>query len=375
MINFTLFMNKFPSFSLLNLSCFLTGFIVLLSACKTTSPVSEEADKSTRQIGFSSTPIGEITIGFYNVENLFDAEDDPSTADGDFLPQGRYNWTEEKYQEKLKRIAHVISQLGDSDGPEILGLAEIENKEVMEDLVAQSSISGKYSFIQEDSPDPRGIDVALMYDPEIFMLEYKESIRVEFPENPDIKTRDILFVQGTIADEPITFVVNHWPSRRNGQVETEPKRLLVANKVRDKLDELMEEDGESNIILMGDFNDDPINKSIKEVIGAKTNVNKVKEDGFYNATAGLLDRNTSGTLTFRGEWNLFDQFLVSEDLLHTPGKIKYVSRSASIYNPEFLRVGGSSRAKNNPRRGIFRGDFQERGYSDHFPVYLKLIIN
>lgn len=338
-------------------------------------PEDSDVEAQTRQIPQrpSDTDEGSITIGFYNVENLFDAIDDPLTADRDFLPNGRYKWTEEKYTEKLIRIAQVISKLGDEDGPEVIGLAEVENEKTVKDLIAVESISGKYKYIQEDSPDPRGIDVAFLYDPTVFTYESKESIRIEFPENPDIKTRDVLFVSGKINGEEITFVVNHWPSRRDGQKETEPKRVRVANKVKDYLNELKEsQESEWNVVMMGDFNDDPYNKSIREVIGALENDKNVNEDGFYNPTAKLLDENSQGTLTFRGKWNLFDQFLISEDLLNDPGTLQYVAESAEIYHPAFLRVGGDSRAKNNPRRAIFRGELQERGFSDHFPIYLKI---
>ena len=216
----------------------------------------------------------------------------------------------------------------------------------------------------------RGIDVAFAYDPKTFKYISHEAREIYFPKEPEYTSRKILMIEGQIAGENIFLFVNHWPSRRGGQLESEERRLTAARLVRKMIDEIMAKHSDANIILMGDFNDDPFNKSLMSVIGAWGDAASLDEDGFYNPMFVLHNPNNQGTLTYRGKWNLFDQIILSEDLLDDEGKLFYKDQSARIVN-EGLNVG-FGRGAASPRRAIFRGEFDEEGFSDHFPVCVDL---
>lgn len=340
---------------------------VLLFACKSPSNSTGGNTSDEMKAGEGKT----LSVAFYNVENLFDTEDNPDKIDEQFLPEGDYKWTNEVYVHKLGNLAHAIEALGDADGPEILGLAEVENRRVVEDLVQLTSLKGRgYAVVHEESPDMRGIDVALVYDPKVFRYQRHKKLLVDFPDEQDYTSRDILLVEGTVRKQTLYVLVNHWPSRRGGESESEPRRLRAAAIARAATDSLFALNPNANIILMGDFNDDPHNKSVTESMQASGTRTAVKPGGFFNPMASLHDRDSRGTLTYQGKWNLFDQFLVSQHLLGD-SKLHYVEGSAAVYNPEFLQVGFGS-AKEAPRRAIFRGAFVPEGFSDHFPVYLQL---
>ncbi len=350
--------------------------LYLLSGCKTSRIEEEKSGKEpeTRTLDFQAeTAESGVYIGFYNVENLFDTGDEPKKIDEDFLPSGRYNWTEDKYQRKLSQLASVVDELG-VNGPDVLGLVEVENRKVVEDLAKTGRLSSRgYEVVHEESPDMRGIDVALIYDPDVFTYTRHTTCRINFPTDPDYTTRDVLIVEGTIDGEPLYLFVNHWPSRREGQRESEFRRIRAAIEVKEQIDSILAVQKDVNIILMGDFNDDPFNKSMATVLGGKKNISEVPDDGFYNPMYSLLDPDKQGTLTYQGKWNLFDQFLISEEILRDSNKLVYVEGSARIYS-EGLNVG-FGRGAENPRRAIFRGEFDPEGYSDHFPVYLQLRVN
>ncbi|MEL6131749.1 MAG: endonuclease/exonuclease/phosphatase family protein [Bacteroidota bacterium] len=313
----------------------------------------------------------EIVVGFYNVENLFDTKDNMRTADDDFLPQGRYEWTPEKYQVKLDNLAKAIQSM--EGGPEMLGVAEIENRKVLEDLIKCQALQAKgYRIVHDESPDARGIDVGFIYQAQKFQLETYKVYQVDLPGNPDFRTREILMVEGKVNGTPIYVIVNHWPSRREGQAESEPRRVAAAQKVNQIIQEIQKKDPDPCILIMGDFNDDPGDKSIAEVIGAQSKAVSVANNGFFNPMFDLLDRDRRGTLTYRGKWNLFDQVLVSEDLLSGNEGLQYVEGSTKIHSVDLLKVGGDGRSRQMPKRAIYRGEFKENGFSDHFPVYIRL---
>ena len=337
-----------------------------LFACKSPSNAGGAADALAAPGGGKK-----ISVAFYNVENLFDTIDNPDKIDEEFLPEGLYKWTEQVYQQKLDNLARAIAQLGDADGPEILGLAEVENRHVVEDLVQKTVLKGRnYAVVHEESPDMRGIDVALVYDPKTFRYERHKILRIDFPTEPDYTSRDILLVEGKVRDETLYVLVNHWPSRRGGESESEFRRLRAAAVARAATDSLFALNAAAKILLMGDFNDDPHNRSLTETMQASAVPSRIHSAGFFNPMTALHDPETLGTLTYQGKWNLFDQFLVSKALLGG-SKLRYIEGSAAVYNPEFLRVGFGS-AKEAPRRSIFRNEFQPEGFSDHFPVYLHL---
>lgn len=348
-------------------TCFITSLLfVFLYAC--TSSTSPNGQKQVAKANASPTT-GTYKIAFYNVENLFDTEDNPEKIDEDFTPSGKYEWTAEKYQLKLDNIARVLAAL-DAD---IIGLAEIENDKVLKDLIAHKRLAEKgYQFIQEDSPDMRGIDVALLYRPDRFELTSFNYHRVDFPAEPDYTSRDFLIAKGKLPSGDNLYVsVNHWPSRYGGREESESRRLRVAEMVRAELDKIIASEDDPNIILMGDFNDDPHNKSLTDVLGAMADASAVEDDGFFNPMGNMLQPDSVGTLYYRGKWNLFDQFVLSEELLQANNELMYSAGGATIFSAEWLRVG-FGKASEAPRRAIFRGEFTEKGFSDHFPIILTL---
>ncbi len=320
-----------------------------------------------------STPKPTKTVvAFYNLENLFDTKNDPRTFDEAFTPYGEMQWTPERYQIKLKNLSRVISLLGEENGPDILGVCEVENKTVIQDLLAQPALQNRdYRFVHEDSPDERGIDVALIYDWNVWQYVKHSRLAVDLPGEPNASTRLVLHTVLESRGQQMHVLINHWPSRREGQFESEPNRLAVARQVYNLLNEIRDEDPEARILVMGDFNDDPTNKSIREVLRSLNTPAKVGARDLYNPLANVFDPEDSGSLMHQGRWNLFDQIMVSRSLLHGPGW-QYVADSAEVFHEEFMKVGGRGRVSEAPRRSYFRGDFSISGFSDHFPVFARL---
>jgi predicted extracellular nuclease len=349
-----------------NLSLLL-GFLCLFAACKQKKAVVSDTIPKKVESTASFTS-GEIGIAFYNVENLYDTQDDPKTDDAEFLPDSKLKWTEDKYKIKLANIAKVISQLA-TDGPEVFGLVEVENKAVIQDLIAQKSLqSHKYQIIHEDSKDARGVDVALCYDPSVFQYVQHKAFTPKFTETK--KTRDFLVVEGKINNQEVYFVVNHWPSRREGQEESEIFRVQVAEQVKHVCDSIQKKNPKAYICLMGDFNDDPINKSMEQVLAAKKTIQEAGKNGYFNAMYDLYNTRTEGTLQYNGAWNVFDQFILNANLVNGKGKIQSVPQSANVFHPEWMRVG-YGKSKDAPRRSVFKSEFRDDGYSDHFPIEIK----
>jgi len=317
------------------------------------------------------------TVAFYNVENLFDFEDDPLTFDDDRTPDGKDHWTEEIYNAKLKNMAKVISEIGkDVTGtsPAIIGLSEIENRRVLEDLVNQESLLKKdYGIIQFESPDRRGIDVALLYRKKLFTpTNYKAHELIIYRDNDPTKrvfTRDQLLVSGMFDGEKIHFIVNHWPSRSGGEERSRPKRIKAAKLNRQIIDSLFSEDPYAKIITMGDFNDDPTNTSIKDYLKAKRKKKGLKLKELYNPMEDMA-RKGLGTLAYRDNWNLFDQMIISTELVKKDYS-SYRFYKAEIFNKSFL-VNSKGRYKGYPYRSFVGGSFTG-GYSDHFPVCIYLV--
>lgn len=311
-------------------------------------------------------------VGFYNLENLFDTVDDPNKRDEDFTPDGSYSWGDEKYKNKLKNMAHVIEDMGKEispDGMAILGVCEVENRKVLEDLVQEQKIKGRdYQIIHEESPDRRGIDVGLLYQAKYFTPTNFKSYELKFPDNPDYFTRDQLVVSGTMDEDRINIIVAHWPSRSGGQAKSEPRRIQAAQLGRKIIDSLLAVDPSSKIILMGDLNDDPVNKSVKDYIRAKAKVKKMKDGDMYNT---MYDKYKQGdcTLAYRDAWNLFDQLIISEGLTGNDCS-SFVIHKSYVYNKPYLRQK-EGLYKGYPKRTHAGGKYLN-GYSDHFPVYLVL---
>ncbi|MGB0522066.1 MAG: endonuclease/exonuclease/phosphatase family protein [Flammeovirgaceae bacterium] len=304
-------------------------------------------------------------VGFYNVENLFDTEDDPEKRDEDFLPDGRNKWTAERYEKKLHNLAKVISSIG--GGPDILGLCEVENRKVVQDLAMRPELKNKaYQVVHFDAPDRRGIDCALLYNPRVFVPFATQTVKFEDPEDEDFLTRDILYVKGLFQKrDTLHILVNHWPSRRGGK---EDKRIMAGQLARSVVDSIQGVNADAKIILMGDFNDDPTNKSIKNELRASNKLKKMEKGDLYN-TGMKFFKQGYGSLKYRGVFNLFDQLIISQSLLKQNTKdVFYVTGSFKVFSPEWMHVKDGQWA-GYPFR-TYAGGAYKGGYSDHFPVYL-----
>lgn len=317
------------------------------------------------------------TIAFYNLENLFDFEDDPITFDDDRTPEGKDHWTEAIYRAKLKNMARVLSEIGSASTgtvPTIIGVCEIENRTVLEDLINQDALQSKnYGIIQFDSPDRRGIDVALIYRKNLFIPTHYIAQELLIYDNNDITkriyTRDQLVVSGMLDGEKIHFIINHWPSRSGGEARSRPKRIKAAKLTRRIIDSLFSEDPYAKIITMGDFNDDPTSPSIKTYLNTNGKKRDIDIKDLYNPMEEMYNKGF-GTLAWRDSWNLFDQLIVSSEFIK-PDYSSYRFYKAGIYNKSYL-ANSRGRYKGYPFRSFANGGYTG-GFSDHFPVYLFLI--
>lgn len=314
-----------------------------------------------------------IPVAFYNVENLFDAQKGPNN-DIDFTPEGANRWTPKKYHHKLRNLAQVIGEIA-GDGPAIIGLSEVENRGVLEDLVKESALAHQnYQIIHYDSPDFRGIDCALLYNPAIFKPESSGVVRVDLGENA-YPTRDILFATGTIDNEIFHFLVGHWPSRSGGEAASAPRRMIAAKTMRGVSDSLLSVYPGSKVMMMGDFNDDPISPSVAKGLEVKSTPENLGEKDYYTPMLRLYNRGL-GTLAYRDAWNLFDMIVVNGSLLGEDlGSFKLLKDKKTgdygfIFKKDYL-LQQTGRYKGYPRRTIQSGRF-EGGYSDHFPVYVYI---
>ncbi|WP_025742221.1 endonuclease/exonuclease/phosphatase family protein [Aquimarina pacifica] len=316
------------------------------------------------------------TIAFYNLENLFDIYNDPKTFDDDKTPKGKDHWTQEKYTHKLENLARVISEIGVSttnSSPAILGVAEIENKKVLEDLTATSYLAPKnYGIIHFDSPDRRGVDVALLYKKTVFRPKNSsahELVLFDHLTNKRIYTRDQLLVSGYLDGDLIHILVNHWPSRRGGEARSRYKREKAASLSKKIMDSLFAINPYAKIIAMGDLNDTPNDTSIKKILAAKKSKEDMKIKELYNPMIQMSKKGL-GSMAWGDQWSLFDQLMVSSELVRSEYS-SYRYYKAGIFNPHYL-ITTSGKYKGYPYRSFANNTYTE-GYSDHFPVYLFLI--
>ncbi len=311
-------------------------------------------------------------IMFYNVENLFDTVDDTTKWDEQFLPDGDKHWTPWKYKTKLNNIAKVLVSAGGWQTPAVIGLCEVENAFVLEELTQKSPLKRlDYKVIHKESPDKRGIDVALLYQKDQFRPIYYETIPIHFPKNPKSKTRDILYVKGLAENKDTLHIfVNHWPSRWGGQMKTEHKRMFVASRLRHKVDSLFSFADKPNIVIMGDFNDAPTDKSVLETLKANPPKEATQENTLYNLLYPLSQTN-DGTHPYQGHWAVLDHIIVSNYLLDKSNKIYTTIDSANPFRADFLleddkKYGGKKTFR------TYIGFKYNGGFSDHLPVVLDL---
>ncbi len=315
-----------------------------------------------------------LKVAFYNVENLFDTIDDPTTRDEEFLPQSPKKWTSTRYNSKINHLSRVLKAIFDDQKPDLLGLCEVENKQVTTDLAeAVFGRSGEYDIVQFDSPDFRGIDNVLIYQKGNFHVLQTTPIHLYFSEEPSLRTRDILYVKGLVDGmDTLHVFINHFPSRSGGLKESERLRIAVAEKLRHKVDSLLFNAPENKILIMGDFNDEPSNISISQVLKATAN-DHLKDGELFDVMA-KYDEQGKGSYLFRDEWEMLDQFILSVGLLENQG-LHFVHGSEGIFVKDWmLQDESAGKYQGYPWR-TYAGNKYLDGYSDHLPIYLTLSLN
>ena len=305
----------------------------------------------------------------YNVENLFDCEDDSLTNDSEYLPGGMRGWNYSKYQKKQAHIASVITAIGGWDAPALVGLCEIENDKCLFDLTHYSGLKNlSYKYLHHESPDIRGVDVALLYQPQLFKPIHNQAIRINYPHAPNNKTRDILFASGIVPNgDTLHIFVCHFPSRLGGELETDDKRMFVASVVRAKVDSIVAANPHPNIVVMGDFNDYPTNASLLEVLKAKPLNDSISAHSLYNLMYKMHTEG-KGTNKHNGEWGTLDQMIVSGNLLLQNKRLRTTQSDAHIFETDFLLENDKAFLGKQPFRTYVGMQYQE-GYSDHLPIY------
>lgn len=307
---------------------------------------------------------------FYNVENLYDTINDPKTDDDEFTPLAKVPWTSARLETKIKHTAQVISDVASPALPDLVGFAEIENQQVLEMLTSSAGLSKtKYSIVHYDSPDERGIDVALLYNPATFKVISSEPLHVKLPDN-DL-TRDILYVKGQLNSGGILHVfINHWPSRREGSEISDSKRMDAAMVLRAKLDAIQKLEKSPNILILGDFNDEPSDKSITEGLKALSPDQAISNNSLYSLLYPEFKKG-EGSLYYK-DWDLFDQIIVSGNLVSTKMGLRTSVNDAGIFKAEYLLFTNKT-GESRPNRTM-SGSKYFGGYSDHLPVYVKFTL-
>lgn len=304
---------------------------------------------------------GDLRLMFYNLENLFDTIDNPNTHDDEFLVTGEKKWDNYRYWKKIKRTYQVIAAAGEHRPPEILGVCEVESFLPLYNLINSTPLSKyPYTIVHKDSPDKRGIDVALLYQSEKMKLIHKEFITIRFPSDVHKTTRDVLLASFLAKNDTLHVFVNHWPSRLGGQAPSEPFRMHVAGIIKNKVDSIQNESPQAKVVIMGDLNDEPHNKSLSVLTASN----------LINLSEDLVNSCNCGTYKYKSHWNMLDQVLVStslaeEDSWHViPGSLK-------IFNQDFLLENDDANGGVKPYR-TYSGPRYIGGYSDHLPVLLDV---
>ncbi|WP_041632759.1 endonuclease [Maribacter sp. HTCC2170] len=315
------------------------------------------------------------TIAFYNVENLFDIENDSLTFDDDRTPNGKDKWTQTRYLQKIENISKVLSRIGSvtsKTSPDIIGLCEIENITVIEDLINHPNLRDKnYGIVHFDSPDESGIDVALIYKKGSFLPTTFQSRRLLLQNEDGDRdyTRDQLVVGGLLDDEQIYCIVNHWPSRSGGETRSKPNRIAAAKLNKRIIDSIQRMDSSAKIISMGDLNDDPIDDSLKKILKTKGKKKKLEDQSLFNPMEKLYNKGV-GSLAYRDKWNLFDQIFFTANLLEKKDD-SYRFWKVNAFTAPFLYTK-KGKYKGYPFRTYAGGSYLG-GYSDHLPIYMFLI--
>lgn len=340
--------------------------LAIVALLATAGIFSAKAQKTGQQVA---------GIAFYNLENLFDTiPNNPLGRDLEYTPNGSRQWNGQKYWEKIDNLGLAISKFVTNttpNGPAIIGVSEVENKSVLDDLVANRHIAKwNLQVVHHDSPDRRGIDVSLLYNPRQFHVE---NVTNHTLTEIGFATRDQMCVVGSLRGQRIAVIVNHWPSRLGGEEQSSPNREAAARLCLAISDSLWNIDPNIGVIIMGDLNDDPQNKSCREILNAKRNINDAAEHGFYNPFWETLDKGI-GTLAYKSQWNLFDQIIVSGNLCKAGkatenGSWQYWRNR--VWNLDILKDKDGGR-QGYPLRSYSAGSYLG-GFSDHFPTEIFLI--
>jgi hypothetical protein len=313
-------------------------------------------------------------VAFYNLENLFDPEDDPKKFDEEFTPTGANAYTEAVYQKKLQNLSRVLSEIATDkipEGPSIIGISEIENEKVVQDLIRQPKLKDRaWKIVHFESPDVRGVDVGMIYNPKHFKVLDAQSLFVDISNNGKKElTRDILYVTGVLFGDTVSVFVNHWPSRRGGEAASAWKRIKAASVAKKIIDEKIKANPNYKIILMGDLNDDPISPSVTKTLGATGDKDKVKKGGLFNPWMSYYKKGI-GTLGYGDSWNLFDQIIISQGFLNKDaGGLQFYK--AEIFKRSYL-ISNFGKFKGYPHRSFSNNTWID-GYSDHLPTYIYFI--
>lgn len=316
---------------------------------------------------------GDFRLLFYNVENLFDSFDDSLKMDNEFLPDGVRHWTWEKYKAKTNKIGKVLLSAGGWEFPDLIGLCEIENRFTLDGIFKLGHFNKVgYEIIHKESPDRRGIDVALIYQPETFQPIDTSFLELIFKGDSISTTREILYVKGkALNSDTLHVFVNHWPSRWGGQLESEHRRISAARLLKKKISEIFGQNKNAKIIVMGDFNDYPNNKSLQEELKANEPTKHIENSQLFNLAYPFLASSSIGSHKYQGKWGMLDQFIVSSTLLSKTGVLYCKPEHMRIYAPDFLLEEDKTYFGQKPYRSFVGYKFNN-GFSDHLPIILDL---
>jgi len=326
----------------------------------------------TLQALYSQKNVKSFLVVSYNVENLFDTINSPLFEDDEFTPSGSKAWTYDRYTKKLKDLSRVILSIPVKELPALIGLSEIENRGVLEDLINVRGLrKGDYAIVHEDGQDPRGIECALLYRPDLFKYQSHEYIPIADPVNPDYLYRGILHVHGKGPDGSSLHVfVNHWKSRAGDERETARQRMFSAITLRKQLDMLMARESDFKVIAMGDFNDEPTNRSITNGLSALNKRRNIQMGDYYNLFYDLHNMEGQGTYNYKGTWNMLDQIIVSYNLIEQKRGLSTAYGSGVILKEEWMLYPSEKYGESLPS-ATYGGPEYYGGPSDHLPIYVE----
>ncbi len=325
----------------------------------------------TLQSLYSQKNVKSFLVVSYNVENLFDTINSPLFDDDEFTPSGAKAWTYDRYTKKLNDLGRVILSIPGRDLPALIGLSEIENRGVLEDLIKVRGLrKGEYEIVHEDDQDPRGIECALLYRPDLFKYKSHEYIPIADPVDPDYLYRGILHVHGKGPDgSSLHIFVNHWKSRSGGERETQRQRMFSAITLRKQMDLLMSRESDFKVIVMGDFNDEPTNRSLTNGLSALNKRRNIQMGDYYNLFYDLHNIEAKGTYNYQGNWNMLDQVIVSYNLLDQERGLTTGYESGVILKEEWMLYESEKYGESLPS-ATYGGPEYYGGPSDHLPIYV-----